>query len=341
VSTGDDARRGGTSHFQPPLFETGGQGRLRGHAGQMPDLTPTTNLQVARYWFRRYLEQSGYPRNTVNSYSYDLSILEGLIGDKPINRVTSRDIAHYLDASKNQSTRKRRLTSASSFFKYLIAQAQVLDRDPAMTFHPEPIPLKTPKPLFQREQDQLLTAAEADGPRAHAIIWLFLNLGLTRAELLRLRHRDIDFSDPDQPVVYVFYDQPRYQSKERKLEAGPVFVPIYEKLAERYGRADHLVSMLPQSVNRLIERVAQNAGLEKPVSPQSLRDTFAVNQAKLGLSQEELLILLGLANDARNRISVQRYIKLAAPALRPERSNGTGRQSAHDSTTDDDSERGL
>jgi integrase/recombinase XerD len=319
VANDDPARRDQRTVYQPPLFESGGQARLLGHAGQMPDLTPKARLSIARYWFRRYLEQSGYPRNTVKSYSYDLSILEGLIGDKRIPQITSRDIAQYLDDSQNRSTRKRRLTSVSSFFRYLIGQAQVLDRDPAMSFHPDPIPLKTPKPLFQGEQERLLQVAEDDGPRAHAVIWLLLHLGLTRAELLRLRHRDIDFTDPDQPVVYIFYDQPRHRSKERKLAAGSELAVIYERLVEKHGRQEYLFEMLPQSVNRLIERVAQAAEIDKPVSPQSLRDTFAVNQAALGLDEAELLALLGLANDARNRMSVRRYIKLAAPPLQPDR----------------------
>jgi integrase/recombinase XerD len=322
----NDAERPDRGVYQPPLFEGGGRARLLGHAGQINDLTPTSSLDIARYWFRRYLEQSGYPKNTVDSYSYDLSILNSMIGSKRINQIHSRDIAQYLDASLNRSTRKRRLTSVSRFFRYLIAQAQVLDRDPAQSFHPDPIPLKTPKPLFMSEQEQLLEAAEQDGPRAHAIVWLFLNLGLTRAELLRLRKQDIDLTDPAGPVIYIFYDSPRYAGKERKLAAGAIFAPIYERLLARLGESgETLFEMLPQSVNRLVERVAGAAGISKAVSPQSLRDTFAVNQARNGLDEKELLELLGLANDARNRVSVQRYIKLAKPPLQP------GRPEAEDS----------
>jgi integrase/recombinase XerD len=312
-----DGKSRDTGAHQPPLFEGGGRARLIGNVGMLNDLTPTSSLDIARYWYRRYLEQAGYPKNTVNSYSYDLSILNSLIGSKSINRINSKDIAYYLDASQNRSTRKRRLTSASSFFRYLIGQAQVLDRDPTQSFHPDPIPLKTPKPLFASEQELLLASAETDGPRAHAIAWLLLRLGLTRAELLRLRRQDIDLADPLGPVVYIFYDNPRYAGKERKLAAGHEFTPVYERLLAHIGESETLFEMLPQSVNRLIERVAAAAGIEKAVSPQSLRDTFAVNQARNGLDEEELLELLGLANDARNRVSVQRYIKLAKPPLQP------------------------
>lgn len=314
----DNATRPGDgSVYQPVLFESGGRARLLGHAGQINDLTPTSSLDIARYWYRRYLEQSGYPRNTVDSYSYDLSILNSMIGSKQINQINSKDVAQYLDASLNRSTRKRRLTSVSSFFRFLIAQAQVLDRDPAASFHPDPIPLKTPKPLFASEQERLLDAAEQDGPRAHVIVWLLLKLGLTRSELLRLRHPDIDLTDESGPVIYIFYDNPRYSGKERKLAAGPEFEILYHRLIEAYGEGEKLFEMLPQSVNRLIERVATAADIAKTVSPQSLRDTFAVNQARIGLDEQQLLELLGLANDARNRTSVQRYLKLARPPLQP------------------------
>lgn len=306
--------------YQPALFETGGRARLIGHTGQINDLTPTSSLDIARYWYRRYLEQSGYPRNTVDSYSYDLSILNSMIGSKQINQINSRDVAHYLDASRNRSTRKRRLTSVSSFFRFLIGQAQVLDQDPANTFHPDPIPLKTPKPLFASEQEQMLEAAERDGPRAHMIVWLLLKLGLTRAEVLRLRHQDIDLSDQSESVIYIFYDSPRYAAKERKLAAGTDFSSLYERLIERYGKGERLFEMLPQSVNRLVERVAAAAGITKAVSPQLLRDTFAVNQARNGLDENELMELLGLAKDARNLVSVQRYLKLAQPPLQPGKS---------------------
>jgi integrase/recombinase XerD len=73
--------------------------------------------------------------------------------------------------------------------------------------------------------------------------------------------------------------------------------------------------MLPQSINKMVERVARAAGITKRVTPQLLRDTYAVNQARAGADEDKLLALLGLADDPRNRVSVQRYMKLAAPPL--------------------------
>jgi integrase/recombinase XerD len=65
----------------------------------------------------------------------------------------------------------------------------------------------------------------------------------------------------------------------------------------------------------MVDRVRAAAGIEKEVTPQTLRHSFAVDRARAGATEEELLAVLGLADDPRNRSSVQRYLKLAAPPL--------------------------
>ncbi|MBX6755156.1 MAG: tyrosine-type recombinase/integrase [Thermorudis peleae] len=303
---------------QPPLFELDARGRLRGTVGLLPPLTPDSSLEVARFWYRRHLEQAGHPPNTVKSYSYDLAVFEQLIGPKPIRAISRRDVATFLHESRGRSTRKRRLTTLSGFFKFLINTAKVLDEDPTDSFYPEHIPLKTPQPLFPDEQARLLAAAAAESARTHLMVWLMLRLGLTRSEVLGLRAGHIDWTDPERPIVYIFAEGPKRRLRERKLAATAELRAIYERLvAESEEPLDRLVPVLPQTVNKIVERVAEAAGITKPVTPQVLRDTFAVEQARAGASEDELLALLGLADDARNRLSVRRYLALAAPPLTP------------------------
>jgi site-specific recombinase XerD len=301
--------------MQPPLFELGSDGKLRGAVGFLPVLTPDSSLDVARFWFRRYLEQSGHPPNTVKSYSYDLAVFESLVGPKPIREIDERDVATFLNESRGRSTRKRRLTTLSTFYKFLITRAKVVEIDPTAAFYSDRIPLKTPQPLFADEQARLLEAAAAEGPRTHLAIWLMLRLGLSRHEVIALRAAHIDWSDPEHPIVYVFAEQPKRRLRERKLAANRELTEIYHQLVEEEGPQDRLVPILPQSLNKMVERVAKAAGIEKLVTPQTLRHTFAVEQAKRGATEDELLELLGLADDARNRLSVQRYLRLAAPPL--------------------------
>ena len=116
-------------------------------------------------------------------------------------------------------------------------------------------------------------------------------------------------------MVYVYYEQPRYRGKERKLQADAEFAVAYADYLEVYDPADRVIPLPPQSVNKIVERVATDAALTKKVTPQSLRDTWAVERAREGADAPKLIALLGLAEDSRNRMSVERYIKLASPAL--------------------------
>jgi|SRR5579884_387542 len=300
---------------QLPLFAPGADGRYTPLLGGLAALEPTSSLDLARAWYRRELEQAKRPRNTVESYCYDLTILEHLIGPKPINTITRHDIARFLGEAGNRSTRKRRLTSARRFFDYLLSQAKVLDSDPTAGFYPHTIQLRSPVPLFADEQSALLTAAAEDEPWSLPAIWLMLRLGLTRAELLALRRDHIDLADPARPVVFVFYDDPAKHGKERKLAANAEFASAYADYLAAKEPVDILFAFGPQAVNGMVERVRRAAGIQKEVTPQTLRHTFAIERAMEGADEGQLLALLGLADDPRNRASVRRYLKLAAPPV--------------------------
>lgn len=300
---------------QLPLFVPGPAGSFAPMLGGLPVLEATSSLDLARAWYRRELEQAKRPANTIESYCYDLVKLEKQIGPLPINKIDRSHIAKFLGEADNRATRKRRLTSLRRFFTYLIADAKVLTVDPTEGFYPHSIPLQSPIPLFADEQEALLRAAAEDEPWSLTAIWLMLRLGLTRGELLALRRDHIDLADPEHPVVYIFYEDVTKRGKERKLAADAEFAAIYTEFLERRPPVDRLFPVGFQAVNGMVERVRRAAGISKEVTPQVLRHTFAVERAKSGADEKQLLALLGLADDPRNLESVRRYIKLAAPAL--------------------------
>lgn len=300
---------------QLELFAPGPNGRFTPLLGGLPPLEPSSSLELARAWYRRELEQGKRPRNTIDSYSYDLAVMQQLIGAKPIAAIDRADIANYLAQSKGRSTRKRRLTSARRFFRYLIDDARILESDPTEGFYPHAISLRSPVPLFAPEQAALLAAAAEDEPWSLPAIWLMLNLGLTRGELLGLKREHIDLTDPDQPVVYIFYDDVTKRGKERKLAADRRFAEILGAYLGAKSPVDDLFPYGRAAVNGMVDRVRHAARLRKDITPQSLRHTFAVERARAGADEHQLLALLGLADDPRNRASVRRYLKLAEPPL--------------------------
>lgn len=304
------ARQGGVRAVQPQLFSINSKGELV-EPVEIPALTSHSPLDVARWWFRSHLEGLNRPKNTVASYMYDLAGFEEYSGPKALNAVNAGDVAAYLAQSLKKSTRKRRLTSLGAFFKYLIQTEKVLDKDPTDNFFADFIPLKTPVVLDEAEQNALLEAAGRENTRTYMMIYFILKLGFTRTELLAIQPEHVDVTDPAYPQVYVSYDDKRWQKKERKLAAAPEFSPAYSHYIAEFQPARKLFEMLPQSVNKLVERVARDAEINKKVTPQSLRDTFAVEEARNGANTGDLLKILGLAPDPRNRMSVERYIKLA------------------------------
>lgn len=307
-----------TAHARPdqlPLFGETTDGAFTADVGGIQPLQASSSLDLARTWYRRELERARRPRNTVEAYSWDLQIFENLIGPKPLNKIDRRDIARLLGEANNRTTRKRRLTSVRGFFRYLIEDARVLRIDPTDGYYPHAIQLRSPIPLFADEQDAMLAAAIADESWSATAVWLMMRLGLTRSELLALRRDHIDRSSPELPVIFVFYDNVTKQSKERKLAADREFSRLYDRFLDDRNPEDILFPVGPQAVNGMVERVRRLAGISKDVSPQTLRHTFAIEQARAGSDRTQLLALLGLADDPRNRASVDRYIRLASEPL--------------------------
>ena len=250
-------------------------------------------------------------------------VLEHLIGPKPLNRITGSDIARYLGEASSKSTRKRRLTSARRFFHYLIEDAKVLKFDPTDGFYPHRIPAGTPRPLFANEQDLMLAAARADEAWSAVAVWLMMRLGLTRAELLALQRDHIDRTDPERPIVHIYYEDVARQGKERKLAADETFSELYDAFLEQRDPSGILFPVGRQAVNGMVERVRRAAGIEKEVTPTTLRQTFAVDEARKGADEDQLLALLGLADDPRNRATVRGYIAQAAPPVNDRTPEGT------------------
>ncbi|MEI7556994.1 site-specific integrase [Candidatus Chlorohelix sp.] len=302
--------------IQPPLFTVSSRGEVIQPASAIPPLTPDATLSVARWWFRSYLEQMGRPHNTTASYMYDLSGFDEQVGsDKRLDQITRDDINEFLTNSHKKSTRKRRLTSLGAFFKYLINSEKILDKDPTDNFYAEFIPLKTPVVLTLAEQAMLLDSAGNENSRTYLMVYFLVKLGFTRTELLAIQFEHVDISDRENPIVYVFYEDKRWHKKERKLAAAPEFTAAFQRYIAEFAPSRKLFEMLPQSVNKLVERSAKAAKINKRVTPQSLRDTFAVEEARQGANSTKLLLILGLAPDPRNRMSVERYIKLATPII--------------------------
>lgn len=300
---------------QLALFTESPAGTLSTFPSGLTPLTKESPFALGRAWYRTHLEAQHRPVNTINSYSYDLVRFEDQIGSKALDEVSRGDVARFLGDASTKSTRKRRLTSLRRFFTYLLEDVKVMDHDPTDGFFPHVIALKTPLPLFQQEQEALIESAHNDEVWSEIAIRLMMTFGLSRGELLALCREHIDTSDPNEPVVYVMPEAPNKRNQERKIGGDAAFAALYSTFVEATDPIDLLFPIGFQAINGMVERVAKRAEITHPVTPQTLRHTFAVNRAKAGATEQDLIYVLGLADDPRNRESVRRYLKLAEPPL--------------------------
>jgi len=104
----------------------------------------------------------------------------------------SNENCFYEDPGIGSAARARKLSSIKSFFKYLTIRMSLLDKNPVQDLEYPKIRKSLPKYLTLEESARLLQAVQ--GPNARrdfAILMVFLNCGIRRAELVGLNLTDI------------------------------------------------------------------------------------------------------------------------------------------------------
>lgn len=102
------------------------------------------------------------------------------------------------------------------------------------------------------------------------------------------------------------------QHRERTLVLPADFVSILESYRARYQPASELFVCTDRNLNYILARAVKDANVKKRVTLQLLRDTFAVQQLRGGVSLEKLREKLGLSDEAWME-SREKYRRLAFP----------------------------
>lgn len=269
--------------------------------------------------------EKGSSGNTVAAYRNDLQqfdlFVTGLKGNgKPRDwELLERDlIIEYLALLKKkdyaQATVARKVAAIKSFFQYLQAEG-LIRRNPAETLESPRVGRQLPKPLSVTEVDELLEQPlkrnTPEAKRDRAMLELLYATGLRVTELVSLDIDDVNMSGP-----YV-----RCMGKGSKERT----IPIHEQAAGSVGdylnegRAP-LVKARKESalfVNRRGERLtrqgfwlilkqyAKEANIGTPVTPHTLRHSFATHMLKGGMNLRHVQELLGHANISTTQVYTQ------------------------------------
>jgi integrase/recombinase XerD len=144
-------------------------------------------------------------------------------------------------------------------------------------------------------------------------VYLVLQAGLKKEEVMALKVHHVDLSDPQAPAVTVHFPASTgKQHRERRLVLPAGFTQIFKSYQSKYKPTNELFVCTDRNLNYILARAVKAAGINKRVTLQLLRDTFAVQQLQAGVTLDALREKLGLSDEAWLE-SKEKYRRLAFP----------------------------
>ncbi|MCX5749821.1 MAG: tyrosine recombinase XerC [Candidatus Saganbacteria bacterium] len=253
--------------------------------------------------------ERNFSRHTADNYSLDLgqfaSFIKGqnLDGFDQFNKFLARTFIMAME--NNGLSRKsvaRKISCYRSFYKFLMREGYAHSNPWKIVSIPK-IQKNLPHFLYIEEMERLLEQPDRKTPagiRDLAMIEILYASGIRVSELTGLNMNDINRSDGETTVF-------GKGSKERIVLVGSSALTAlgdYLKYARNklangtvknralfIGRSGSRLT--PRSVERMIKKYAKKAGIDKKVTPHSLRHSFATHLLERGADLRSVQELLG------------------------------------------------
>ena len=252
------------------------------------------------YWLT-----TGASKNTLSAYRSDLKIFSQWLNETSlieVNKNLIQDYFTYRQLTKlSSSTQSRILTCMHSFYKYLLDN-NLINNDPTEQLSYPNLEKKLPVFLNIQEVEKLLEAPNISsliGQRDRAMLELLYSCGLRVSELINLSYHNINIKEE-------FIRIHGKGNKERVLPMGEIaidYLTAYESYSRpillKNGQSDsYFLSNRGKAMSRqnffyIIKAYATQAGIDKPLSPHSLRHAFATHLVQKGADLRSVQLMLG------------------------------------------------
>ena len=282
----------------------------------MVDEGAALRFQVERFGDFLTLEQGTSPR-TLEAYTRDVERLVDFArvhgAPSPLD-VTSRllrDFVYHLkDLGLAPSSIRRNISAVRTYFRFLLADG-VVSRDPSERLETPKRWRTLPEVLTVEEVATLLAAPTLDDTlafRDRAMLELAYGAGLRVSEWITLGVRDVLYEDR---LVRVFGKG----SKERLVPIGRSAIgavatyvrELRPKLEKGNGKGILFLNARGEPLSRMgawkiLRRHVERAGIQKPVSPHTLRHSFATHLLEGGADLRAVQEMLGHADISTTQI---------------------------------------
>ena len=269
---------------------------------------------LIRVFIESLAVEKGFSDNTCRGYRNDLEQFLNYLaqnrrarGSGPIDidwvdNLTIRGYLGYLHKRNKKTTIARKLSALRSFFHFLVKRG-VTEENPAESIltpkQEKTIPSYLPVDEMFRLLDSISTSGMLD-LRNRAIFETLYSCGIRVSELVGMNTLDVDFR---QALIRVLGKG----SQERIVPIGKnalAAITTYRQVLQRECGISEEVSgplflnknkgrLTARSVARILDKLVSACGLLTPVSPHTLRHTFATHMLDAGADLRAVQELLG------------------------------------------------
>ena len=279
--------------------------------------------------YRRYMKlERNYSENTLDAYMSDLQKLLDYVGSEGLHILDVKlddlrnFVAALVDIGISARSQSRILSGVRTFYTFLILDGYIED-DPTELLEWPKIGEHLPEVLSVEEVDRLEQACDLskwEGQRNRTIIEVLFSCGLRVSELINLHLSDLFLTEKFirvmgkgkkerlVPISESAVKELQYWFMDRNLMK---IKPGEEDFVFLNRRGGHLTRMM---IFTIVRRLAEAAGIEKTISPHTLRHSFATALLEGGANLRAIQDMLG-----HERISTtQIYTHIDMHTLREE-----------------------
>ena len=261
-------------------------------------------------------EEKCSSQNTISSYLRDITQFAEYLENncdcelRDADGTAVRDYMNWMQGrGKSAASVTRFLASVKSFYNYLIAQG-VMSINPAKGITAAKVERKYPEILSSKEVELFLEqpqCIDAKGFRDHAMLELLYATGIRVSELISLNVGDLNLaaglirceSKGKERVI------PLYQTAIKALQDYVKNIRL--QLVADSDEEALFVNMNGERMSRqgfwkIIKYYQEKAGIEKDITPHTLRHSFAVHLLENGADLRSIQEMLGHADISSTQI---------------------------------------
>lgn len=246
--------------------------------------------------------------NSVEAYIRDVEELHAFCvreGGVPVERVSRQTLEYFLadtfDHGKERSSQARIISGLRSFFGFLVLNGVLIESPIDLISSPKST-RTLPDILSEEEVNRLIGSVDLSSPYGHrnkAILETLYSCGLRVSELIHLKTGDLFFDDGYLRVTGKGNKQRLIPVSETMVEQIKLYFPIRQQGVIANGQGDYLfLNRRGKALTRvmiyfIIKEQAQVAGINKNITPHTLRHSFATHLIKGGADIRMVQDMLG------------------------------------------------